>query len=277
MAFDYLGAPYGAALEQIGADLEAGTRRPKHYMCLNLGPKWHRWAIVLHLADRGWLAQGNVSFFGEHHGFGPPSPDPAKPLLNPGTMGQVAALPSGPRLMAHAEAVHARSPLTFLVASDAINAISRHRTWGKLEFLFPEGRRDGRPNPPTAYFEIVTESWVTDGGCTYFTEKTIRPLIGAKPFILVGCPGSLRHLRTLGFQTFAPHIDETYDDIDDPHERLEVIFREIDRLNAMSLADLHDMTRRLWPVLRHNAEYFRDALGRIFAEQWQSRIEDQLG
>src|SRR5262249_14434412 len=59
--FSYLDQRYDAHLDEIRTDLEARRLRPKHYLCLNRSPKWHRWAIVLHLADRGWLDQGDVS------------------------------------------------------------------------------------------------------------------------------------------------------------------------------------------------------------------------
>ena len=54
------------------------------------------------------------------------------------------------------------------------------------------------------FIDIVSES-STD--VQYFTEKTVRPLVFGKPFILVGAPGANNRLKELGFQLF----DELFD------------------------------------------------------------------
>ena len=54
------------------------------------------------------------------------------------------------------------------------------------------------------FIDIVSES-STD--VVYFTEKTVRPLVFGKPFILLGAPGANHRLRQLGFQLF----DELFD------------------------------------------------------------------
>jgi hypothetical protein len=45
----------------------------------------------------------------------------------------------------------------------------------------------------------------------WFTEKTARCLATGKPFVLVSGHGSLQKLRNMGFYTFSPILDETYD------------------------------------------------------------------
>ena len=43
------------------------------------------------------------------------------------------------------------------------------------------------------------------------------------PFLLVTHPGTLRHLRSIGFETFPEWFDEAYDDIDNDAERFNAI------------------------------------------------------
>ena len=45
----------------------------------------------------------------------------------------------------------------------------------------------------------------------YVTEKTIKPIAAGMPFVIVACQKFLYRLRKMGFQTFHPYIDESYD------------------------------------------------------------------
>jgi hypothetical protein len=51
-----------------------------------------------------------------------------------------------------------------------------------------------------------------------------------KPFIVFSTPYFLEDLRSLGFETFSPYINESYDQITDNQERLNTIVAEIERL-----------------------------------------------
>ena len=47
------------------------------------------------------------------------------------------------------------------------------------------------------------------------TEKTAKPMLSNKPFIVLAGKHFLKNLKSLGFKTFSPVIDESYDEIDD--------------------------------------------------------------
>jgi hypothetical protein len=106
--------------------------------------------------------------------------------------------------------------------------------------------------PYNDYFiEIVAE---TDTLTTnWITEKTIKNLYIGKPFIVMGGPGILAKIRSFGFQTFSPWIDESYDTITNNYQRLETIKREIDRLAGIDVNQLH---QQLLPVLEHNRQTY---------------------
>lgn len=67
----------------------------------------------------------------------------------------------------------------------------------------------------------------------HLTEKTLRPIACGHPFILAAGPGSLALLRSYGFETFSPWINESYDDIQDSKERLQAIIAEMKRLSSL--------------------------------------------
>jgi hypothetical protein len=58
-------------------------------------------------------------------------------------------------------------------------------------------------------FSMVLETSVQDQ--LFISEKSFKPLAHRHPFLIYGTPGTLAHLRSLGFMTFDHVIDETYD------------------------------------------------------------------
>ena len=61
--------------------------------------------------------------------------------------------------------------------------------------------------------DVVVESHVA--GRTFFpTEKTIRPMVGNRPFIVYGPKNYLANLKQKGFQTFESLWDESYDHLE---------------------------------------------------------------
>jgi hypothetical protein len=74
----------------------------------------------------------------------------------------------------------------------------------------------------TTDIEVVLET-LFDDSRLQLTEKSLRPIACAQPFILAGTHGSLGYLRSYGFRTFGHIWDERYDTIEDPEERLYAI------------------------------------------------------
>jgi hypothetical protein len=106
--------------------------------------------------------------------------------------------------------------------------------------------------PYSDYFiEIVVETDIltTD----WITEKTIKNLYIGKPFIIMAAAGALAKIRSRGFKTFSPWIDESYDSIENISDRLTAIKQEIDRLATLDLNELH---KEITPILEHNRETY---------------------
>jgi hypothetical protein len=76
--------------------------------------------------------------------------------------------------------------------------------------------------------EIVCETYTL--GNTFFpTEKTIRPLMAAKPILVYGPRYFLARLRELGFRTYNEIWDESYDLYQGP-ERWHLMRKSMNRL-----------------------------------------------
>lgn len=109
--------------------------------------------------------------------------------------------------------------------------------------------------PYDEYFmEIVVE---TDTVTTnWITEKTVKNLYIGKPFVVFAGPGILAKIRSFGFQTFSPWIDESYDTITNNHQRLEAIKQEIDRIAKLSYAELEIIHKEMQHILQHNRQTY---------------------
>ena len=96
------------------------------------------------------------------------------------------------------------------------------------------------------YFTVVTETngfqWEPPGGpwggvtgCgRLVSEKTFKPIAQKHPFILSGIQNSLELLRELGYKTFHPWIDESYDTEPDDAKRILKVVDEIERLSNLT-------------------------------------------
>jgi len=74
--------------------------------------------------------------------------------------------------------------------------------------------------------------------------------------VLAGAAHNLKYLRSYGFQTFGQWIDESYDDIDDPIDRMTAIGNTMTTICQYSLEELTLMLLEMQPVLEHNYQLF---------------------
>jgi hypothetical protein len=75
------------------------------------------------------------------------------------------------------------------------------------------------PYYQSSLISIVTETNFQNNDI-FNTEKIFKPMVHRHPFILVGPYKTLENLKNMGYKTFSDFWDESYDDIEDPTERL---------------------------------------------------------
>ena len=110
---------------------------------------------------------------------------------------------------------------------------------------------------------------VPEGTVEYFepTEKIIKPISAGMPFVVVGSHKFLYRLRKIGFKTFAPYIDETYDQEQDWKTRIERAMAAMFEF-VRSPHNLH----KIQLICDHN----RKVLQQIKTHDWQMRIANKL-
>jgi hypothetical protein len=86
----------------------------------------------------------------------------------------------------------------------------------------------------------------------FITEKTFKSIAFKQPFILMSLPGSLEVLKKLGYKTFSPYIDESYDLIEDSLDRMLKIVLEIKRICELDENTLEEYRKKLIPIVEHN-------------------------
>jgi hypothetical protein len=90
----------------------------------------------------------------------------------------------------------------------------------------------------------------------FVSEKIWKPIAQAQPFIILGCAGTLAHLRNQGYQTFGRWIDESYDTITDTSMRFATVWNLVHQLNHLSFEDLHQLHLEMKTVVEHNQQLY---------------------
>ncbi len=108
-----------------------------------------------------------------------------------------------------------------------------------------------------SYFNILTETSYNYensiiGNNIFPTEKTYRAIFGMQPFIVVSNSGFLKFLKSMGFETFPEFFDESYDEIENPWERMNIIVNEIKKICILGIKELRDRYYNIFDKLEHN-------------------------
>lgn len=110
----------------------------------------------------------------------------------------------------------------------------------------------------SSYIDITTETLYSSVEQKSLTEKICKPLVNFQPFIFVGFPGALELLKSLGFKTFEPFINEAYDKETNEITRLHMIYEEIKKISNMNKIDLHNWYWSMEDILMHNHDTLMD-------------------
>ena len=111
------------------------------------------------------------------------------------------------------------------------------------------------PQYKRVYFNVVTESCYYED-CIYMSEKVFKPISQLVPFIYLTNPFAMKKLREIGYKTFQPWIDESYDEEVDNDKRFFMILDEIKRLCSMSKEEIHKWYYEMEDILLYNQEHF---------------------
>lgn len=233
--------------------------RPFKFVSFNGRLRPHRFYVVLWLLANGLLEQGQLSFLAYDAKARPTDQSQLRDLLiRSGYPDVLDVIPWFDRLVE-------RLPITIDVSleeSQASAAYKRTLPW----------RSQPSEHYDSAWFSVVVDTDFLGDDCLFLTPIAFKSFMNFSPFVYFGNSGALKRMRELGFRTFSPWIDETYDSVLDPFERMRLALQEIRRLCLLSHEQLREMYNELWPTLAHNYWHIhRDAPARA-----QNGIENSL-
>lgn len=104
-----------------------------------------------------------------------------------------------------------------------------------------------------SYFHLVTETFF--GPNVFLSEKIFKPISNLQPFLVFGDYLTLAELRRLGFKTFEPFIDESYDLEIDPKKRMLLLEKELLKLKNMPIEELHNWYYSITDILLYNQKH----------------------
>jgi hypothetical protein len=84
------------------------------------------------------------------------------------------------------------------------------------------------------------------------TEKTYKAISCKTPFIAYTTPYFLKELRQMGYKTFGPWIDESYDDIEDDTVRSTAIAQEIERIHNLDTDSYNSLIKNCRDIAEEN-------------------------
>lgn len=124
----------------------------------------------------------------------------------------------------------------------------------KIEFTYPiewlAGALDLDKYYEQIFCDVVCETYFS--GQTFFmTEKTMRPILFRRPFIVQGPVNFLKNLKKLGFKTFDQWWDEGYDE--DPVDfKYSALKHNIDYIAQQPVETIRIWNLEMQDVLEHN-------------------------
>ena len=90
----------------------------------------------------------------------------------------------------------------------------------------------------------------------HLTEKTLRPIACGHPFMLLNGPGALETIRSYGFKTFDPFINESYDKEQLSNKRMDMVLKEMQRINSLSNEEQTDIWKECNSIAEYNKQLF---------------------
>mgnify|MGYP003640243650 CR=1 FL=1 len=210
--------------------LEKKRKYTKKFLNLNRRWRLHRPLLVTMLYDRGLLDEGYVSLA--------PSDDRRDwkqvwNWLSKKHYGHKEIT----KILKRSEGVQHLPPM-YLDEKDLVTNRAEHQT--SIESYYQE-----------TFFSVVSETTFYEN-VPFLSEKIFKTIAMGHPFILVGSPNTLQYLKKLGYKTFAPHINEHYDSIEDHGDRAIAIVDEIERICKLNKAEWREWMSKVRPIAEHN-------------------------
>ena len=109
---------------------------------------------------------------------------------------------------------------------------------------------------------------------TFFTEKTLKPMMYGQGLILLSQPGMISKFKQLGFHTLAEELgfSEEYDNEEDLGTRMKMISQEIVKLCEVPLSVMHERWLTAKPKIIENKKRVACMLTNIPDNYWKNVV-----
>ena len=124
------------------------------------------------------------------------------------------------------------------------------------------------------YLSILTETYYQ--GPMFLSEKIFDAMLYNHFFIYLGPPYTLEYLRNMGFKTFGHIIDESYDTIIDPVNRLYAVAKSVKEFLSKPLNEMNDLYIENLELIEYNRDLVLDTeLNRLIANTIDRAIQEK--
>jgi hypothetical protein len=236
------------------ASVHSAENRGKSFLSLNFTPRGHRLAFILHLMQHDLLRMGHVSFPGLAN----------RKYSIDGREDSLLAKQPFPDLECLRRLLQESDLPQLRLDIGAFEKISPVIDVGRWWFY------------KDSWFSMVTESGVRGRGVERFTEKPFKAVLGLHPFLILGLPNTLAQIKSYGFRSFAPYIDETYDAIDDELPRITALLAEFRRLASLPDSEWIRLSQDLLDNVLYNYDHFGGSLQDYFIKEVEFPLIERM-
>lgn len=215
------------------SDINSSILRKCKFLCLNRTMKPHRYVLAYHAVKNNLLKENYFSF------------------LNSFSMDEEGIRNSLSRFYPKSEELSEYSKLIQNLLPHHVDTQGLEEQ-ERAQMRWTNNKKDLYLN---SYINIVSETSFENLKNPFISEKLWKPVINLQPLVVVGDYHTLKTIKDLGFKTFAPFIDETYDEILNPVLRMKAILNEIDRLSALPIEVIHDWYHSIIDILIYNRNH----------------------
>jgi len=120
----------------------------------------------------------------------------------------------------------------------------------------------------TAYSVVAETCW--QDHFAFYTEKTSKPIIARRLFVVFAGQNYLSNLRKLGFQTFGDIIDESYDTEYDALVRWQ---RTWDQMQWLAAQPQELILQKIQPIVEHN---FKTMMSTDWYDKFITQLEQDV-
>lgn len=104
-----------------------------------------------------------------------------------------------------------------------------------------------------SYLNMVTDTFFeTSYSSVFVSEKVFNAMIHEQMFMMLSPANTLQFLRDSGYKTFGEFVDESYDQIQNNHDRIVAVTNSFMDFVSKPIQEIQEIYLKCLPILEHN-------------------------